>query len=402
MNLAIRDIRFNPARFAMTAVGIGLLLTIVMGMGGIYRGLSEDALSYLERSRADLWIVQRGTRGPFSELSRIPRNLEDRALAVAGVARARPFVSHTIQREREGKPLRITVFGLTWPGDDGRDLPLVAGRPLARAHFEMLADRTLGLELGAKMRLGKDDYTVVGVTSGMLGVGGDGAACFTLPDAIAIQNDLPGEAIRMEREARGRRLAALDLGRTQPFLSDRAKGRADGIPALGTQMVSAVQVEVAPGVDVDRVREAIAAWGDVTVYTADEERELLLKGIEMNRRQIGLFRVLLVVISAIVMGLILYTLTLDKLHDIALLKLMGARNRVIVGMILQQALLLGAIGYALAWQFGRWLYPRFPRRVVLVGEDLALLALVVVGISVVASLLGIAKAMSVHAGEVLS
>lgn len=46
-------------------------------------------------------------------------------------------------------------------------------------------------------------------------------------------------------------------------------------------------------------------------------------------------------LSTIIMTLILYTLTLDKIHDIALLKLMGARNTMIVGLILQQAQLLG-------------------------------------------------------------
>lgn len=38
MNLAVRDIRHNVGRFALTTVGIGLLMMIVMGMGGIYRG----------------------------------------------------------------------------------------------------------------------------------------------------------------------------------------------------------------------------------------------------------------------------------------------------------------------------------------------------------------------------
>jgi len=89
MNLAIRDIRHKMSRFLLTAVGIGLLLMVVMGMAGIYQGLSEDALSFLERTKADLWIVQRGTRGPFAEISRIPWSLEDRLYAVTGVARAR-------------------------------------------------------------------------------------------------------------------------------------------------------------------------------------------------------------------------------------------------------------------------------------------------------------------------
>jgi putative ABC transport system permease protein len=74
MNLAVRDIRHNAGRFAFTTVGIGLLLMIVMGMGGIYRGLIHEATLLVDRVGADLWIVQGSTRGPFAEISRLPRH----------------------------------------------------------------------------------------------------------------------------------------------------------------------------------------------------------------------------------------------------------------------------------------------------------------------------------------
>jgi putative ABC transport system permease protein len=70
MNLAAKDIRHNLGRFVLTAVGIGLLLMIVLGMSGIYRGMIDDALVVVDRIGADLWVVQRGTRGPFAEISR--------------------------------------------------------------------------------------------------------------------------------------------------------------------------------------------------------------------------------------------------------------------------------------------------------------------------------------------
>ncbi|MCL4180606.1 MAG: ABC transporter permease, partial [Verrucomicrobia bacterium] len=124
--------------------------------------------------------------------------------------------------------------------------------------------------------------------------------------------------------------------------------------------------------------------------------------IDKARRQIGLFRALLVIISTIIMALILYTLTLDKIHDIAMLKLMGARNRMIVGLILEQALLLGALGFAFASVGGEWLFPLFPRRVIITPEERLMLAGVVVAISVLASLLGIAKALRVEPNQVLS
>ena len=84
MNLAIRDIRHHLARFVLTTVGIGLLLMIVMGMGGIYRGLIREATLLVDRIGADLWVVQGSTRGPFAEISRIPGNLEDRVRGVPG------------------------------------------------------------------------------------------------------------------------------------------------------------------------------------------------------------------------------------------------------------------------------------------------------------------------------
>ena len=75
MNLALKDIRHNLGRFTLTTVGVGLLLMIVMGMGGIYRGVIEDATLLIDRVGADLWIVQedlgrlRGARAIYNELS---------------------------------------------------------------------------------------------------------------------------------------------------------------------------------------------------------------------------------------------------------------------------------------------------------------------------------------------
>jgi putative ABC transport system permease protein len=403
MNLAIRDIRYHFARFVLTTVGISLLLMIVMGMGGIYRGLIHEATLLVKCIHADLWVVQGGTRGPFAEISRVPVSLEDRIRSVPGVAMARCFVSHTIQREFQGRPLRMVVQGLAWPQDKGDWIPLVAGRPLRTAHYEMIVDQSLRFSMGDRIQLGKDFFHVVGLTSGMVGSGGDGLAFFTVSDAQSIQFDQPGDAIRLERQARRGRLEMVDLGRVQPLLLERAVGTAKNIPALAPPQVSAVMVTVAPGADPDHVAATLARWPDVTVYTQQQQVDLLLSGmVDKARRQLGLFRALLIAISTIIMALIIYTLTLDKIHDIALLKLIGARNRVIVGLILQQSLLIGALGYGLAYALGTYAFPRFPRLVVIESLDLLLLAGIVLAISVLASMLGIAKALHVEPNKVLS
>ncbi len=403
MNLALRDIRHNAGRFAFTTLGVGLLLMIVMGMGGIYRGLIHEATLLVDSVGADLWVVQGGTHGPFAEISRIAANLEDRVRAVPGVAQARRFVSHTIQRERDGKPLRMVVQGLAWPEDRGDWVPLVAGRPLRQAHYEMIADRSLGLAVGEKIKLGKDLYEVVGQTRGLVGSGGDGLAFFTIADAMAIQFDVPGEAVRLERAARRTRVADTDLGRLQPLLLERATGLASGIPAFAEPQVSAILVTLAPGADEAAVRRTLGNWPDIALYSTQEQKDLLLAGmVDKARRQLGLFRVLLIVISTIIIALIIYTLTLDKIHDIAMLKLIGARNRVIIGLILQQALVMGVCGFGLAWWLGLYLFPHFPRLVLIESSDLVGLGAIVILISTLASMLGIWKALRVEPNRVLA
>ncbi len=403
MNLATKDIRHNLGRFVLTAVGIGMLLMIVMGMGGIYRGIVEDATLLVDRIGADLWIVQRSTRGPFAEMSRVPPNLVHRAYAVPGVATAREFVYHTIQRERNGNALRMAVLGLSWPVDQGAWVPLTAGRSLGQAHFEMIADESLGLTVGQQLTLGNETYTVVGTTRNMISSNGDGVAFVTVADAQAIQFELPGEAIRLERGSREARGRQFELAIQQPFMLDNASKPSSELPAIARPQISAVMVTLIPGTDVNQVAQIIAGWGDVSVFTKNGQRELLLKGsVEKIRRQIGLFRVLLTIIAAIIMALILYTLTLDKIHSIALLKLIGAPNRVILGLILQQALILGAVGFGIAYAIGQRVFPRFPRRVILTDSDLIQLAIIVLVISVVSSLLGIWKAMQVSPNEALS
>jgi len=403
MNLAVRDIRHNFGRFVLTTVGLGLLLMIVMGMGGIYRGLIYEATLLVDQVGADLWVVQGSTRGPFAEVSRIPANLEDRVRAVPGVAEARRFVSHTIQRENRGRPLRMVVQGLSWPEDKGDWLSLIAGRPLRQAHYEMIADRSLGLPLGEKVKLGKDTYEVVGLTRGMVGTSGDGLTFFTVSDAMAVQLDMPGEATRLERAARLSRLENLDLGRVTPLLAERVVGPASQLPALAPPLVSAVLVTLRDGANPARVAATLATWPDVKVYSTQQQKDLLLSGmVDKAKRQLGLFRMLLIIISGIIMALIIYTLTLDKLHHIAMLKLMGARNGVIAGLIVQQALLMGVLGYALAYFFGQFVFPVFPRLVVIDTDDLISLGGIVLGISLLSSLLGLAKAMQVNPNETLS
>lgn len=400
MNLALKDIRFKFGRFLLTTFGISLLLMVVMGMGGIYRGLIQEATLIIDRAGADIWVVQKDTRGPFAEVSKLPRSMEYRIEAIEGVESSRPFVSHTVQRNFRGRVLRMTIQGLP---DNGAWLPLLKGRPLKAGHFEMLADKSAMLPLGTKLKLGKDVYEVVGITGQMNAPSGDAMVFVSLNDALAIQNDTPAEAIRTEREARVNRFDALPFGSTLPDHSETLRDDSSHAAALPGGRISAVLVKVRAGYNPETVLKRIQELPDVSAYTSDGERQIMLGGfVARSRKQIKLFRTILLTVSTVVMTLVLFMLTMDKVHDIAMLKLLGARNGVMVKMILTQSLLIGCLAFCIARCIGEWAYPFFPRRVVLVTNDLWILFAIVIGVSVVASLAGVVKAMLTDAGEVLS
>jgi putative ABC transport system permease protein len=140
--------------------------------------------------------------------------------------------------------------------------------------------------------------------------------------------------------------------------------------AQSTHLANAVVVRLAPGVGAGAVARHIERWKHYTVLTTAEEEQILTRTvIEKARRQLGLFTVILLVISTVIVALIIYTLTIDKIREIATLKLIGAPARMMVKLIMQQALALGAIAFAVGGALIHSLHDRFPRRVVLLPAD---------------------------------
>ena len=392
MNLAWRDIRYKPGRFLLTGLGLGLLIGVVMSMAGIYRGFVVEATAILEAAGTDLWVVQKDTHGPFAESSRVPEDLYRRVAVIPGVGEAAPVSYQHVQVQRGGRPLRLYVVGHR-PGGPGGHGPLAAGRPIGQRRYEAVVDQSAGLVIGDAFELGRTRYAVVGLTRQTVSSGGDPALFLSLVDAQELQFKKNSEAIRNERE----RIQASLRGVTRPA-PGLARPVTASLEALAqnTHLANAIAIRLAPGADAGVVARRIEAWKHYTVLSAaEQERLLTLIVIDKVRRQIGLFTTILLVVSTVIVALIVYTLTLDKIREIATLKLIGAPSLVIVKLIVQQSLALGAIAFAVGAVLIHTLYERFPRRVVLIpGDQLALLA-IVAGICILASLLGIRRALAV-------
>lgn len=379
MNLAARDIRANLMRFLLTSLGVGLTLLAAMSMTGLYRGIVEDALAIIIDSRADLWVIQAETEGPFAEASSIDRRVLARTLSLPGVHTARQF---TLQSRRfiiNGNTVRGSLIGLDFPVDSGGWIPLVAGRALAAGRGEAIAEESSGLRLGDDVVIDGTRCEVVGLARGYLDSSGNPIIAVSVNDSLEIATHRPSEAI------------------------ERVRGTGRPVPTAKAANIAAIMVNLDSTADAEGVKQAIARWGDVAVMSAEEQRTAFLYGrLGRLRGQILMFTAVLLVVSAVVIAVTLYTMTLEKRHEIALLKLIGARNHVIVSMILQQALALGALGYAIAAGIGPLIKPLFPRRLVQPPEDYLMFAAIVLVLCVLGALLGIWKAQQVKAQEVLA
>ena len=92
---------------------------------------------------------------------------------------------------------------------------------------------------------------------------------------------------------------------------------------------------------------------------------------------------------------------MEKLKAIATLKLIGAPDRTIIGLIVQQALALGGIGWAFGLAIIVAVKDYFPRRVVLETENALVLGGIIVVVCLVSSGLGVRAALKVDPATAL-
>jgi putative ABC transport system permease protein len=192
------------------------------------------------------------------------------------------------------------------------------------------------------------------------------------------------------------------LANMNPLMRDKATTKAL-TAAENPHFANAIVAELDNPSAATEVASYVRRWNHYQVFSADQERELLLKGfIEKSQKQLWLFRTILVIVSGVIIALIIYTLTMDKLREIATLKIIGAADRTIVNMILQQSLLLGVIGFAVGYALISRTYNMYPRTVLLQPLDMLALFVIVILICVLASILGIWRALKVDPGTALT
>lgn len=369
INLAWRDISHSLGKFVTTALGVGLLIGVVLVMIGIYRGMVHDAMIVPNNIAPDLWVVQKDTLGPFAESSRLHEDLKYSLKGFVGVKEVHPLTFQGVQIHKNGKPIRVYALGYESLSSFA-PFTLTQGTAIKIRSREIIVDTKTGFKLGDEVHLGRNRYTVVGLTHKAVSSGGDPMVYLDLREAQELQFLFSNEQIRNDRERGG--------------------------ASNATSMVNAFSLTLKAGFDPKTVGDEIHRWKHQEVYTAQEQSDILTKNlIERSAKQIGMFTMILLIVSSVIISLIIYTMTMGKMKEIAILKLIGASNMIITKMIAQQSLLLGMLAFIGGNIFANASANFFPKTVILIPTDALKLFIVIVIVSILASLSGIRSALKI-------
>ncbi len=159
----------------------------------------------------------------------------------------------------------MSVLGLSWPLDKGQWLPLVAGRPWPRTTTKWWLTRRSVFRLNEHIKLGKDSYTVVGITSEMVSTNGE-MAFLSVWDSRGAVRAIP--PVSHSAPACGVNDAARRGHLSEPAAADRAtRSSRGGVACRHVPELSAVVVRVAPGGEIRPLMAAtISTWADVSVF----------------------------------------------------------------------------------------------------------------------------------------
>jgi putative ABC transport system permease protein len=303
--LARRNL-FQDRRRAMLAVsGVAVALLLVLILDGVFAGALRQVTAYLRSLPADVIVSQRGVRTMHMSASALPETTARDARRVRGVAWAEAirFTTATV-RGPAGRQLSY-VIGYdpsTKRGGPRRIVDGRAPRPGQALIDEVAADQ-FGVSIGGKVEMLGKTFIVSGVFSG----------------GTSITN-------------------------TVAFIDTR------DFAAIRGPTVSYVLIGAEPGVDPDTLtRRLTTRLAGTTAQTRDEfvdHEGRIVRDMSADVMQI--MSVIAFLIALAVVALTLFTATLSKLREYAVIKALGASSWRLTRTVLAQATWSTALALGLA------------------------------------------------------
>lgn len=350
--MAYRNLTRERIRLGVSVGAVAFAVMLIVLIRGLYVGITAQATAYIRSVGADIWVAEAGTPGDFfHSVSVLPGTTAASIARVPGVGDVEPLIGRPVVFRHDGRDVDVYLLGVAESGA-GAPTRVLRGRRVPRSG-EIVVDRVFanntGLEIGSVVDIRGSRLRVVGVTA-------------------------EGNAV-VSQFAWGN---AADVG-----------------PMLGTpDTVNYLLVDVAGDADVGDVAKRIAA---------DTPEAAPLTSAEFQRRNTADLResflpivLVLVVIACIIgiaiIGLTIYTATIEKSREYGVLKAIGFSNRRLAGVVLIQALAAGVVGFVVGTALG--LAVRSPLRAavpsfvtVISARDVALVGVGAVVMSLIAAML---------------
>ena len=310
--LAFHNLQQQKFRLALSVTGVALALMLIMLLNGFLDGIYAQVTAYLDNTPADLIIAQDGVTNLLSATSLIPADTADQAHNVPGVAETTPIISQFIIFNLHEEKVVAYMVGYE-PGQGGGPWQMKDGR-LPTADGEVVLDWVMAadhdIHIGDSLDILDETFTVVGLSDG---TNSWMASFFFIQKQTA-------ERLLLTPDAASFVLLTLEPGADATAVTIRLNQRLD---------------------DVEVVPAAAMRQNDIDLL------------VQVFSAPLRLMVAIAFTVGTAILGMVIYTATVERRREYGVLKAVGTRNRQLYWLVAQQGLVtavLGAVlGIGLAW-----------------------------------------------------
>jgi len=299
--LARKNLFAEKTRLLISIGGVAFSVLMILVVGGLYRGWQIRITEFVDSVDTNLWVAAKGTGDMSHSISLLPANLRDDLEAVRGVASAEEFIGRTMLFEHDGDESRLMIVGFN--PDTGKSGPLrmVSGTKKIR-DGEIIVDRAYvqktDAALGHTITIAGKDLIIRGISTG--------------GNMLVYQYAFVTKETARE---------VLQLGDFTNYYLVKT---------------------VSPELVADRIKDQ---FPNLTTFTKEEFSEENKKVItETFLPIIGVLLVISFLTGVAIVGLTIYTATVEKSREYGVLKAIGTTNWQLYKVILAQSFMAGAIG----------------------------------------------------------
>jgi putative ABC transport system permease protein len=303
VSLAKENLLHEKSKIALSIGGVTLGVLLIFTTVGLYNGINTVVENMVLKGGADLWITSRGSSGSLHSPSLLPAGLEN-ALDIDGVREVAPLIRIPVATDLgRGKTL-VYVNGYDTESGLGGPWKVTEGASTPGAG-EMIVDRVLaernGIGIGDELTIEERSFRVVGISDETF-IMIASLVFVTLEDARAF---LPADLTNFY-------LVSVD---SPSRIADVAQTMEEALPGIS---VSTSETNAAEAKD-----ETVGGFLPVI---------LVLSAIG-------------VLVGVLVVGLLVYTLTIEKSREYGIVKAVGASNLYLYRIVLAQAVVVAVLGF---------------------------------------------------------